>query len=92
MEHDKCERKGLGKTELTLEVGLLQTLCSLRLPVPFVSPRAPLPREFQTSLPSKPNLVAVASLGARAEPGGPPQALSSCVWTANPTPTLPQSL
>lgn len=37
MEHDKCERKGMGKTELTLEVGLSETLRSLHLPMPCVS-------------------------------------------------------
>lgn len=54
-EHDKCERKCMGKTELTLEVGsyrhwapYISPCCSLR------QPEASLPREFLASLPSKP--------------------------------------
>lgn len=38
-EHDKCERKCMGKTELTLQVGL---------PVPYAGLGVPLPRDFSS--------------------------------------------
>lgn len=63
MEH-KCERKCMGKTELTLQVGL---------PVPCAGLGVPLPRDFQASLPSKPKVSLSNSglLGVWVEPGGP---------------------
>lgn len=65
MEHDKCERKCMGKTELTLQVGLL---------VPYAGLGVPLPRDFSRHL-CLPNLrchlITVASLGVWVEPGGP---------------------
>lgn len=57
MEHDKCERKFMGNTELTLQVGPLQTLCSPHLPMmlPASAWGLPFQGKFQASLPSKPS-------------------------------------
>lgn len=77
MEHDKCERKCIGKTELTLQVGLLQTS-----PHTLHQPGGSLPRKFPASLPSKPKVSLSSSglLGARRSR----QALTSCDWAATP--------
>lgn len=86
MEHDKCERKGMGKTQLTLEVRWAATaLPPSPCDAPCASLRAPLPREFQAPLPSKPPWRYGKSQGVLA-------GTNSCVWVADPTPTLQPSM
>lgn len=60
----------MGKTELTLQVGLPLPLCFLHLPMPHTTLGAPLP-----------NLL--GGHGWRARRSW--QVLTSCIWAATPT-------